>query len=901
MSPRLRRRLAPAALIWIGFALRIHRLGQADIWWDEGLAVWAVKKTFGQATAWTAGDVHPPLFFWLLWPWIRLVGDSEFAVRLLPALTGTLLLVVTLALAARIGGRRAGLFALALAALARYTIWWSMELRMYALAGLCLALAAYAAVRWWTHSDTSDELEAAASHGTQSSPLSPLPWLALYVAAALGTMMTVYLAGVGLVFIALPPLVVLVWHRRWKPARSWLAAQVIALIGFAPWAWYASERMPSWRIIEAAPSISFVSDLWATLMATGISTDLGAVRNGTVLFWLAALLVPLEIGLVKRVLKRRKSKGSLGNNIGNSIVASEPPWWRDARSGIPLITLAAFLLLTPLVIWAITQPRSIFYSPRVEARYFLPFATLVFALFGVLLARAGRWIGPALLVVALGTSLQHLPDYYALRHRTADLPTMALAIWSQAEPGDVVLLVSGNRYPLFLYHYEREWIRALGMPEYEYPPAQPARRQDLPPVVPFPDRGSGDLDAHPGWEGQLEDLVQEHERIWLVEYGRELQDSDDEVEKWLDARLPRVLSEGYGPDALHLFSTEDRPPSATHVSSRWPGTVWMDDTQSSLGAEGQWMPVAGLPARVAAPGDEIELSLFAKDASDANRLTPRLAAQRSPNESYAIAVGRMEMVSTVTTDVPVRARLRLPVDSQTPGGGHRLVVESFSPLAVAQDAPLPARLEEGFEVRVIGSPALVETPEKVRERGKVGGWFLSSAAFSPRVLKPGGTVVLDVIWRPDAQATISEDGAYLNSSGLWERTPLTILGLSSRAEYFGEMMIRSDHFGPSGPLEFVFAHLVGDPNWVGDPVWAGNDGPPSTGWHSGHDLDASPSLEIFDRHVLELKPDAPPGEYLIEVGIYDALAGERLEVSGESDGVDVGARRIIVGVVEVVE
>ena len=38
-------------VILLAFALRVLRLGDANIWWDEGLAIWAVRKSFLGVTA----------------------------------------------------------------------------------------------------------------------------------------------------------------------------------------------------------------------------------------------------------------------------------------------------------------------------------------------------------------------------------------------------------------------------------------------------------------------------------------------------------------------------------------------------------------------------------------------------------------------------------------------------------------------------------------------------------------------------------------------------------------------------------------------------------------------------------------------------------------------------------
>jgi len=50
----------------LGFGLRCYRLGDQSVWWDEGLAAWAARQSLSDSGQWTAADVHPPLYFWLL-------------------------------------------------------------------------------------------------------------------------------------------------------------------------------------------------------------------------------------------------------------------------------------------------------------------------------------------------------------------------------------------------------------------------------------------------------------------------------------------------------------------------------------------------------------------------------------------------------------------------------------------------------------------------------------------------------------------------------------------------------------------------------------------------------------------------------------------------------------------
>jgi 4-amino-4-deoxy-L-arabinose transferase-like glycosyltransferase len=76
----------------------------------------------------------------------------------------------------------------------------------------------------------------------------------------------------------------------------------------------------------------------------------------------------------------------------------------------------------------------------------------------------------------------------------------------------------------------------------------------------------------------------------------------------------------------------------------------------------------------------------------------------------------------------------------------------------------------------------------------------------------------------------------------------------------------------------VFTHLLGPPKPDGNILWVGRDaGPgdgsvPTTTWSAG-DL-------ILDEYQLILPADAPPGEYTIEIGLYDpATGGKRVEMT----------------------
>src|SRR3990170_4969642 len=67
--------------VLVAFALRLYRLGDKDIWWDEGWSVWLARQDLGAIALRTASDEHPPLHYWLLHFWDIIAGEDEFALR----------------------------------------------------------------------------------------------------------------------------------------------------------------------------------------------------------------------------------------------------------------------------------------------------------------------------------------------------------------------------------------------------------------------------------------------------------------------------------------------------------------------------------------------------------------------------------------------------------------------------------------------------------------------------------------------------------------------------------------------------------------------------------------------------------------------------------------------------
>ncbi|MCX6021634.1 MAG: glycosyltransferase family 39 protein, partial [Chloroflexi bacterium] len=135
------------AVCLLGFVLRVYALDQQSLWYDEAFSLLVSLRAPEEVIAATARDNNPPLYYLLLWAWSQ-AGGGEFWWRFLSALAGALVPPVTFALGRRTVGTGAALTGALLTAVAPFLVFYSQEMRMYALLCLCAVVAAYAWLRW---------------------------------------------------------------------------------------------------------------------------------------------------------------------------------------------------------------------------------------------------------------------------------------------------------------------------------------------------------------------------------------------------------------------------------------------------------------------------------------------------------------------------------------------------------------------------------------------------------------------------------------------------------------------------------------------------------------------------------------------------------------------------------
>lgn len=172
----LRTGLVLAAIVLGALLLRLPGLAQS-LWYDELWATRVMLAGLPDLIEHCVVDTSPPLYYFLMFGWIRLFGDSEVSVRIPSLLLGLLSVALTFVLARRWLSEAAALLSAFLLAVNPVHIWYSREARPYSAAVFCVLAAILAFYR-------------------VQETARPRAWLAAYAAALCSAVfLHFYLAG----------------------------------------------------------------------------------------------------------------------------------------------------------------------------------------------------------------------------------------------------------------------------------------------------------------------------------------------------------------------------------------------------------------------------------------------------------------------------------------------------------------------------------------------------------------------------------------------------------------------------------------------------------------------------------------------------------------------------------
>ena len=391
---------ALAGLLVLGAGLRLHDLAAESLWLDEAFSITIARVSPDYIVEMTAQDVHPPLYYFLLYVWMGILGSSEWDARLLSVVLSLVTVIVAAVAGGRIFGRRTGLIAAGLLAVAPFQVEYAQEARMYAMLALLGTVATWCLFEVYVR--VSPGAPPTAALGGAPGPRSAAGWLLAYIVV---TAMLTYTQVHSLFVLAAHAAVVAIdlarRSRRALPfAARWAGAQVAVLLAFLPW-------LPTFvgQVSHVQSGFWIPAPDW-----TALSAALVAYAGSERLLWLAA---PLALAGLWRA-------------------------WREPDP-MPAIVVTAWLI-GPLVL-----P---FVLSLIGSSIFLPKYTIASSVAFTLLAANGVGAMPrlaqvAVLSVVIGLSLQALAPYYT-GVRKDDWRTAVRQVERRARPGDVVVF-----YPFY--------------------------------------------------------------------------------------------------------------------------------------------------------------------------------------------------------------------------------------------------------------------------------------------------------------------------------------------------------------------------------------------------------------------------------------------------------------------
>lgn len=197
------------AAVLVGAALRLWRLGEAPLWFDEVMTADWVARPWAELLALCLADNHPPLYFALAKLAHDGLGSAAWMLRLPSALAGVATIPLAAAAAGTLAGaRRAARWGAWLAALSPFLVHHAQEARMYGLVGMLAAANLLALARF----TTGKAPRLGALFGATSIGLAATHYYSVF-----------YLGGTLLAAVAARP----------RPLRAWLPAGAVTAVAAA--------------------------------------------------------------------------------------------------------------------------------------------------------------------------------------------------------------------------------------------------------------------------------------------------------------------------------------------------------------------------------------------------------------------------------------------------------------------------------------------------------------------------------------------------------------------------------------------------------------------------------------------------------------------------------------------
>ncbi len=567
MSRRQLSRVLPFLVILGAFALRLYRLGLQSLWYDETVSLLLARSDLAELTRHTAGDIHPPLYYYLLHFWGQLAGWSEFSAAFFSLFFGVLLVAAIYRVAREWLSPGVALAAALLATVSPYNLWYSQEVRMYTLGALLGLGSMFFFLRM---------LRAPRLLGRD---------LIAYVLLTAGGIYTLYyfVFLVGFEYLVLGTRVLrsrlAIRNSPSGPSTrrvggkyeiriaSFILAQFLLLLLYLPWLGTAFRQatdppVPPWRTFTALPNM-LLESLSALLIGQSVSPI-------TALPLVAAFVMLLAFVF----------------------------WWGRTQRGPSLLLLGyTFVPLAEIYLLSLWKPLS-------HVRYVFTYSPGFYILLALVLVSVGdklaqrrvigrvgagpAFVAGAIILIALISAYSLHNFWFDPQYAHDDLRSAVGEIAENWRPDDVILVDAGYAYPALTYYYPGPLGPIVRLSDYQPAPGD-ARAAPL--VL-----TSGSIGGSPqlGWNDPRSDfyaatadatrtaldrVFQSHPRVWLLRIYDTVTDPDGIIRDYLAAHGQVIDDRGVSGESsarvqgMLTHKLDSLPPDAVMLDATLGGRV----------------------------------------------------------------------------------------------------------------------------------------------------------------------------------------------------------------------------------------------------------------------------------------------------------------------------------------
>ena len=395
-------------IIFVGIMMRLAFIPYGELWFDEIHSIFIAKLSLQEIPDYLSNGTNAPLFYFLLSFWIKWFGNTDFILRLLPIIFGTLSIVAIYFLGKIISGKRLGLIAALFMALSPFQIHYSIEVRMYSLVMFLSLLSIYFFLKglkekkscyWFFYSFFT--------------------LLGLYTHSTLGLL--VLIENFYILFL---------YFKKQEEInlRKWFFIQVLIFIGYLPWVFIALRQIIfGFLSVQSYSRFSYSSNIVEKILLGYLWFDSGKTTEW---FFSVLALVPMFLNCF----------GSFTQEKGKLIVKK--------RKGLNERIFLLFILFIPVLFYALM------FNADCSIRHIVFASSALYLILskGILNIRSKKILF-GILITASILMLNYNFDILETEKLLSKNTEMANYILARERPNDIIIILPSWWRHEFLYYY----------------------------------------------------------------------------------------------------------------------------------------------------------------------------------------------------------------------------------------------------------------------------------------------------------------------------------------------------------------------------------------------------------------------------------------------------------------